>query len=73
MIANAGLPHRSSITEGFGSPCVIITQLKCLVHVLVSVDDLDRVVGVNLRGVILCYKHAAKQMIKQGRGGRILG
>lgn len=29
--------------------------------------------SVNVRGVFLCYKHAAAQMIAQGRGGRIVG
>lgn len=29
--------------------------------------------GVNVRGTFLCYKYAARQMIKQGRGGRIVG
>jgi hypothetical protein len=29
--------------------------------------------GVNARSAMLCYKHAAKQMIAQGRGGRIIG
>jgi len=29
--------------------------------------------AINGRGVFLCYKHAAQQMIKQGRGGRIIG
>ncbi|CCM06776.1 uncharacterized protein FIBRA_09074 [Fibroporia radiculosa] len=38
-----------------------------------TVDDLDRLVAVNMRGVMLCYKYAALQMIKQGRGGRIIG
>ncbi|KAJ7621504.1 hypothetical protein DFH06DRAFT_1060094 [Mycena polygramma] len=28
---------------------------------------------VNIRGVLLCYKYAARQMIKQGAGGRIIG
>ena len=50
-----------------------IIQINHLIHVSVTVEDIDRVIGVNLRGVILCYKHAARQMIKQGRGGRILG
>lgn len=27
----------------------------------------------NLGSVMLCYKYAARQMIKQGEGGRILG
>jgi NAD(P)-dependent dehydrogenase (short-subunit alcohol dehydrogenase family) len=29
--------------------------------------------ATNVRGTMLCYKHAAKQMIAQGRGGRIIG
>jgi len=40
---------------------------------LASVEDFDRVLAVNLRGTFNCYKHAAKQMIEQGRGGRIIG
>jgi len=38
-----------------------------------SVDDWDRLSGVNAKGTFLCYKYAAQQMIKQGRGGRIIG
>ncbi|OBZ77545.1 Diacetyl reductase [(S)-acetoin forming] [Grifola frondosa] len=38
-----------------------------------SVDEWDRVMAINARGVMLSYKHAARQMIKQGRGGRIIG
>ena len=29
--------------------------------------------AVNVRGTMLCYKHAGKQMVSQGRGGRIIG
>ncbi|KAI0049345.1 acetoin reductase family protein [Auriscalpium vulgare] len=38
-----------------------------------TVDEFDRVQSVNLRGTFLTYKYAAKQMVKQGRGGRIIG
>lgn len=38
-----------------------------------TAEDLDRIVGVNLRGTFLCYKYAGLQMIAQGRGGRIIG
>ena len=38
-----------------------------------TVEDWDRVMTVNTRSVMLAYKHAARQMIKQGRGGRIVG
>ncbi|KIJ62357.1 hypothetical protein HYDPIDRAFT_30609 [Hydnomerulius pinastri MD-312] len=33
----------------------------------------DRIMRINARGPFLCYKYAAAQMIKQGRGGRIIG
>lgn len=38
-----------------------------------SVEDLNNVLAINVRGVMLCYKYAAIQMVKQGRGGRIIG
>ncbi|KAF8506597.1 short chain oxidoreductase [Russula emetica] len=37
------------------------------------VENLDRIIGVNLRGTFLCYKYAGLQMIAQGRGGHIIG
>lgn len=37
------------------------------------IEDFDKIVAVNIRGVMLCYKHAAIQMIQQGKGGRIVG
>ncbi|KAN0082477.1 hypothetical protein V8E55_008272 [Tylopilus felleus] len=41
--------------------------------VTTSLPDWKRVMAVNIRGPFLCYKYAAQQMIKQGRGGRIIG
>jgi NAD(P)-dependent dehydrogenase (short-subunit alcohol dehydrogenase family) len=38
-----------------------------------TVENFDRLMAVNARGTMLCYKHAGKQMIAQGRGGRIIG
>ena len=35
--------------------------------------EFDRLLSVNVKGVMLCYKYAAIQMIKQGTGGRIIG
>jgi len=32
----------------------------------------NTVIGVNLTGAFLCTQHAARQMIQQGRGGRII-
>jgi 2-deoxy-D-gluconate 3-dehydrogenase len=37
-----------------------------------STEDFEKVIDVNLKGVFLCSKYAAAQMIKQGRGGRII-
>jgi hypothetical protein len=39
----------------------------------VTVDQWDKIFAVNARGTFLCYKHASQQMIRQGRGGRIIG
>jgi len=39
----------------------------------ISVDEWDQLFAVNCRGLFLCYKYAGIQMIKQGRGGRIIG
>ncbi|KAJ7511179.1 hypothetical protein B0H11DRAFT_2386805 [Mycena galericulata] len=39
----------------------------------VNVDEWDKTFAINVRGVFLCYQYAAKQMVLQGRGGRIIG
>lgn len=36
-------------------------------------EEWDRFFGINVNGVFFCYKFAGKQMIAQGRGGRIIG
>lgn len=33
----------------------------------------DKIISVNVKGTMLSYKHAARQMIEQGRGGKIIG
>ena len=37
-----------------------------------TADDFDKVLNVNLRGVFFATQYAAKQMIRQGSGGRII-
>ncbi|MEA2227286.1 MAG: meso-butanediol dehydrogenase / (S,S)-butanediol dehydrogenase / diacetyl reductase [Solirubrobacteraceae bacterium] len=39
----------------------------------VTPEDFDRLMSINLRGVFLCYTAAARQMIEQGRGGKVIG
>ncbi|KAM5349805.1 hypothetical protein ACJ41O_006310 [Fusarium nematophilum] len=48
-----------------------IAQVKSVLDV--TEEDLRRVFDVNVFGVFHCYQVAAKQMIKQGSGGKILG
>ena len=45
---------------------------ELLVLMAETVDDWDNIFSVNVRGTFLCYKYAARQMIKQGRGGRLI-
>ncbi|MBI4089461.1 MAG: SDR family oxidoreductase [Candidatus Levybacteria bacterium] len=37
-----------------------------------TLSDFDKVLAVNLKGVFLCTKYVAEQMIKVGKGGRII-
>lgn len=37
-----------------------------------GIAEFDAVLSVNLRGAFICTKYAAQQMIKNGRGGRIV-
>ena len=48
-----------------------IAQVKPLLEI--TPEDFDGLMAVNLRGVFLCYKAAAQQMIEQGTGGKIIG
>lgn len=48
-----------------------------IVHVAplldVSVEAWDHVMAVNARGTFLCFREAARQLIRQGQGGKIIG
>jgi meso-butanediol dehydrogenase/(S,S)-butanediol dehydrogenase/diacetyl reductase len=48
-----------------------IAQTKALLDV--TPEEYDRLHAVNGRGIFLCYTEAARQMIKQGYGGKIIG
>ncbi|CAF1141494.1 unnamed protein product [Rotaria sordida] len=47
-----------------------INQVKPLLDV--TTEDWDRIFATNLRGVFFCYKEAAKVMIAQGTGGKLI-
>ncbi|TCD68843.1 hypothetical protein EIP91_009557 [Steccherinum ochraceum] len=38
-----------------------------------TTEDWTRVHSINVQGLMYCYKYSASQMIKQGKGGRIIG
>ncbi|KAF2432478.1 acetoin dehydrogenase-like protein [Tothia fuscella] len=48
-----------------------IAQVKALLEL--TEEDLRRMFEVNVYGVFNCYSAAAKQIIKQGSGGKLLG
>lgn len=37
-----------------------------------TLAEFEKVIDVNLKGVFLCTKYASEQMIKQGRGGKVI-
>ncbi|KAI0067045.1 NAD-binding protein [Artomyces pyxidatus] len=65
-----------STVDALGSLDVMVANAAVLLLeqlLETSVEAFDRTFAVNVRGVMLCYKHAGKQMVTQGRGGRIIG
>ena len=71
MIANAGIGKLSPLIESeFGLLCLRSVANRVLAA---TAEDMNMHLSVNLLGVFFCLKHAAKQMIAQGRGGRLLG
>ena len=48
-----------------------IAAVKPLLEV--TPEEFDHLMSINLRGVYLCYTAAARQMIAQGGGGKIIG
>lgn len=48
-----------------------VAQTKALLDV--TPEEFDAIHAVNSRGAFLCYTEAARQMIAQGSGGKIIG
>ena len=72
MVANAGISNVNSFLDSKHFP-LSLSRRKALNLVLATIETFDTIYSINMRGVFLCYKHAALQMIKQGRGGRLIG
>ena len=75
MVANAGIASKGSLLESKWSSHHPHDDVSTLTDRIASasVEGWDNIMRINGRGVMLCYKHAAEQMIKQGNGGRIIG
>lgn len=59
----------------FGSVDILVNNAGIYPSIPVlemSLTDFDRVISVNLKGVFLCTKYASSQMIKAGKGGKII-
>ncbi|KAI0945020.1 hypothetical protein AcV7_001666 [Taiwanofungus camphoratus] len=65
----------AKVVEELGGLDVMVANAGIVLYQSLADTQLevwDRIMSVNLRGVMLCYKYAGVQMIKQGRGGRII-
>lgn len=65
----------SKAVSTFGSVDILVNNAGVVSNMRIvdlPEEEWDRVHSVNLRGTFLCNKVAAKQMIAQGRGGRIV-
>ncbi|KAJ6606868.1 hypothetical protein B0H10DRAFT_2074116 [Mycena sp. CBHHK59/15] len=80
-IANVALEDQlremvDEVVKQHGGLDVMVANAGILGHGLIietSAEEWDHIMSVNARGSFLCYKYAGIQMIKQGRGGRIIG
>ncbi|PPQ93616.1 hypothetical protein CVT25_000950 [Psilocybe cyanescens] len=66
----------ASVVQAMGGLDVMVANAGiCITKPLLETtkQDYGRLFGINVEGTFFCYKYAALQMIKQGRGGRIIG
>ena len=78
MVANAGVWKCQAFQDG-GYTCIrlfraVVPMVLFIPNTfLVEEEDWNRVMDINLKGTMLCFKYAAQQMIKQGSGGVLIG
>ena len=65
----------AAVVKTFGSVDILVNDAGIYPSAPVmelAVRDFERILAINLKGVFLCTQVAAAQMIKQGRGGKII-
>jgi 2-deoxy-D-gluconate 3-dehydrogenase len=65
----------SGTVNAFGSVDILVNNAG--IYPFVTLEKLtaevfDKVIAINLKGLFLCTKYVSRQMIKQGKGGRII-
>lgn len=61
--------------QTFGGIDILVNNAGIFPSILVhqmTLADFDKVLSINLKGAFLCTKYVSEQMIKQGKGGRII-
>jgi 2-deoxy-D-gluconate 3-dehydrogenase len=68
--------HMVEVTvEKFGSVDILVNNAGIYPEIplrLMTLNDFQKVIAINLNGVFLCTKYVSEQMIRQGSGGRII-
>lgn len=65
---------RETVSE-FGSLDILVNNAGIYPNIPVSkmsLQDFEKVLAVNLKGVFLCTKYASEEMIRAGKGGKII-
>jgi 2-deoxy-D-gluconate 3-dehydrogenase len=82
LVVEADITDERAVQAMIGAVVARFARLDVLVNnagnfrggiaVDLSLDDWNAVIGAHLTGPFLCSKHAAKRMIEQGNGGKII-
>jgi len=64
-VADLGALYVMVANAGIATPNLPVVDM--------SLQTWERFMSINLTGVFLCYRAAARQLLKQKRGGRIIG
>jgi 2-deoxy-D-gluconate 3-dehydrogenase len=65
----------NAAVKSFGSVDILVNNAGIFPSIKImemTKEDFEKVININLKGVFLCTKYTAEQMIKQGKGGKII-